>query len=383
MALSLYIHFPFCVRKCHYCDFNSLADSGIAAPSYIAALLREMEMVADDPEQFGPVATIFFGGGTPSLLPPELVRQTIEGTERCFGILPEAEITLEANPGTLSDASLSGYRSAGVNRLSLGVQSFDDRMLARLGRIHSGREAIESFAAARASGFDNIGIDLIHSLPGQTAPLWEEQLTIAVDLGPEHISAYGLSVEEGTPFASLEESGQLDLPEEDEAAAMFETTGRILTSAGYEHYEISNFARPGRRSRHNQVYWLRGDYLGLGSGAHSFIRNPAPGLRWKNCDSPVRYIELLQQSILPREQAQRLNTGEAMSEAMFLGLRLLNGIDPAAFSSEFAIDIKRAFAPELDRLLQSGLLEETGTLLRLSRRGLILSNQVFSSLLRQ
>ncbi|HTG81218.1 MAG TPA: radical SAM family heme chaperone HemW, partial [Geobacteraceae bacterium] len=282
METSLYIHFPFCLKKCLYCDFNSLAGSRIKAGDYIAAAVREMALRAEKVAAPVSAPTLYIGGGTPSLMEPSLVGRLIDTAARLYGLAAGAEITLEANPGTLTAEKLAGYRAAGVNRLSLGVQSFDDAMLGVLGRVHTAREALDSYATARATGFVNIGIDLIHSLPGQTPEMWRGELTRAIDLGPEHVSAYGLTVEEGTPFQRLESDGRLSLPDEDAAVTMFRETGAVLGRAGYERYEISNFARPGFRSRHNQVYWRRGNYLGFGAGAHSFLRSPGFGVRWRN-----------------------------------------------------------------------------------------------------
>ena len=259
MQTALYIHFPFCVRKCLYCDFNSRAGSEIPQAAYTDALIREMELRRDTLPDGASASTLYLGGGTPSLLEPALVERIINAASRLFSLEPAAEITIEANPGTVNREKLADYRSAGVNRLSLGIQSFSEEMLARLGRLHTVHEGLSSFAAARTAGFANIGIDLIHSLPGQTLEMWRAELDRAVALRPEHISAYGLTIEAGTPFHDMERSGELVLPEEETAAEMFENTSDLLIEAGFEHYEISNFSLPGFRSRHNQVYWQRGD----------------------------------------------------------------------------------------------------------------------------
>ncbi len=377
MATALYIHYPFCLQKCLYCDFNSVADSRIAPEEYVTAVVREMELRAERPPLPVTVPTLYFGGGTPSLLAPALVGKVIDAAARLYGLAADAEITLEANPGTLTREKLAAYRSAGVNRLSLGVQSFHDPLLARLGRIHSAAEARAAFSAAREAGFANIGIDLIHSLPGETPTLWEEDLRQAVNLAPEHISAYALTVEEGTPFYRLEQEGTLPLPEEEEAVSMLEMTVSILQKAGFEHYEISNFARPGFRSRHNQVYWRRENYCGFGAGAHSFFVEPGWGVRWHNTDAPERYLGAIRAGAPAEEERTCLSRGEAMAESLFLGLRLLEGVEEEGFAREFGCTIDEAYPGVVRKLCADGLLERRTGRLRLSPRGVSVANRVF------
>ncbi|MRR58558.1 MAG: radical SAM family heme chaperone HemW, partial [Deltaproteobacteria bacterium] len=278
MSLSLYIHYPFCLRKCLYCAFNSRTDSPCSADEYLAGLLREMALRSRMPEKGSSAVTLYIGGGTPSLLEASQVEQLIDAAAKNYALAADAEITLECNPGTVSAAKLVAFRTAGVNRLSLGIQSFDDAFLERLGRFHTAGQAVAAFTAARDAGFDNIGIDLIHSLPGQTPAHWESELERACALHPDHLSVYGLSVEDGTPFALLEEEGKLALPDEDESACMYEKAAQLLSAGGYEQYEIANFARPGFRSRHNSGYWQRRPYLGFGAGAHAYLRLPGPGV---------------------------------------------------------------------------------------------------------
>lgn len=381
MECALYIHFPFCVRKCLYCDFNSLAGSSIMPEEYVTALVRELELRAATLEAPVTAPTLYFGGGTPSLMAPASVQVVIDGARRWYGLLPEAEVTLEANPGTVDRGKLAGYRAAGVNRLSLGVQSFDDAMLVRLGRLHTARQAVDAVTMARQAGFANLGIDLIHGLPGQTVTRWRDDLARAVDLAPEHISAYGLTVEEGTPFFSLASSGNLNLPVEEAALEMLEMTADVLRDAGYEQYEISNFARTGRRSRHNQVYWHRGNYLGFGAGAHSFLRDGGWGTRWHNPSDPVAYMHSLADGLPPAEEPAILDRRDAMAEFMFLGLRLLEGIESARFQEEFGVTVNDAYGEEVARLTAAGLLKVAGGRLRLTRIGLPLANQVFQSFL--
>jgi len=379
MLLSLYLHIPFCTRKCRYCDFASQAGSSIPPEEYVAAMLREMALRRQSFPRQPEVTTLYIGGGTPSLLAPRLIEPLIDAAAEHYALSATAEITLEANPGTVTLESLAGYRAAGVNRLSLGVQSLDDRLLEMLGRIHTAAEARQAVDMARAAGFDNLGIDLIHSLPGQTLTAWEETLAEAVALGPEHISAYGLSIEEGTPFHAMLEQGKLELPAEETAARMLETTMELLPAAGYAQYEIANFSRPGRRSRHNQVYWQRGNYLGFGAAAHSFLREPLFGRRWNNPPLPQDYLHALAAGILPDEQAMLLSRRDAMGEAVFLGLRLLEGIDPAAFADEFGEPLETAYPGVLKRHCADGLLQETDGRINLTKRGLLLANRVFAS----
>ncbi len=354
MQVSLYIHFPFCLKKCLYCDFDSVAGAMVTPEEYVSAVVREIELRAATLATPVTAATLYFGGGTPSLMSPDLVGRVIDSAARLYGLSTDAEVTIEANPGTLTAEKLQGFRMAGVNRLSLGVQSLDDALLRRIGRIHTAREAQNAYRSARAAGFDNIGIDLMHSLPGQTPAMWRSALNEAIGLDPEHISAYALSVEEGTPFASLEESGQLILPNEDDAIAMFEATTELLTAGSYEQYEISNFSRPGFRSRHNQIYWRRGNYLGFGAGAHSFLREPASGLRWVNPRLHSSYLDLIGQGGLGQEERQLLSLQEALGETFFLGLRLLDGVNLAEVEAEFGAAMADHFSAAISELMGQG-----------------------------
>jgi len=380
MFTRLYLHIPFCRRKCPYCAFVSRESAAADLDGYAETLLAEMCLAA---RAFGvekPLASVYFGGGTPSLLDPSQVARLLERAASLFGLGQRSEITLEANPGTVDRERLAAFRSAGVNRLSLGVQSFADPMLATLGRIHSATEAGDAFLAARAAGFDNIGIDLIHALPGQTLPLWRRELEQALALGPEHISVYGLTVEEGTPFATRYGEDSPLLPDEDLAAAMFEEADDLLTVAGYEHYEIANYALPGRRSDHNSGYWRRDGYLGLGCGAHSFLRQ-GYGVRFGNPADLDAYVRAIAQGRLPHQDKQSLTRQDAMAEFMFLGLRMADGIKGDEFGREFGVGLDEIFGKEVSKLTAVGLLGSAGNRIRLTRRGMLLSNQVFSHFL--
>lgn len=377
MELSLYIHYPFCLRKCLYCAFNSVVDAPCTPDGYLEGLLREMDLRAAAAGAGASAITLYFGGGTPSLLEPVQVQRIIAAARRCYRLAPDAEITLECNPGTATFEKLAALREAGVNRLSLGVQSFDDAFLVALGRIHTGRQAVEAFAAARSAGFDNVGIDLIHSLPGQTCVDWERDLARACELQPEHLSVYGLTVEEGTPFALQEEEGRLTLPDEEMSVAMYEKSSELLTAAGYEQYEIANFARPGFRSRHNAGYWERRPYLGFGAGAHSYLRASGHGRRFSNADQVEDYLRMVLRDTLPTVESRTLSRDEAMAEYFFLGLRMTEGVSLERFREEFSVSFRDAFGPVCADLFAVGLLEVWDGFLRLTPKGRILSNQVF------
>ena len=298
-----------------------------------------------------------------------------------FGLTADAEITLEANPGTVNHTRLAAFRKAGVNRLSLGIQSFNDSLLATLGRIHTAQQALDTFGAARTAGFGNIGIDLIHALPGQSEDMWQADLEQALRLAPEHISVYGLSVEEGTPYASRYGKDDGLLPDQDLAAGMFEQADSLLTAHGYEHYEIANYALPGLRSRHNSGYWLRDGYLGLGCGAHSLLNDTRYGTRFSNTPDLNEYRADIKNGILPRRNVTTLSREDAMAEYMFLGLRMADGVDPAAFELEFGVALDHIHGKVIHGFKPAGLLELANGRLRLTQRGMLLSNQVFSEFL--
>jgi oxygen-independent coproporphyrinogen-3 oxidase len=376
-SVSLYFHFPLCLKKCLYCSFISLESRHFPTDEYVAALVDEMRLCRENLDFPFFASTVYIGGGTPSLMDPRHVEKIIDGAAKFFGIAQDAEITIEANPGTLTKEKLTGFRSCGINRLSLGVQSLNDSVLEKLGRIHSSAQAVEAFHAARRSGYANIGLDLISSVPGQTIPMWEDDLVSAVALGPEHISVYGLSIEEGTPFKEMEKSGMLLLPDEEEAAAMFEKTSELLCGSGYEHYEISNYAAPGFRSRHNQVYWMRENYLGFGVGSHSFLKEPGFGMRWENPNDPGEFMRTIAGGTLPWREKHFPDLREAMAERLFLGLRMLDGVDLALFRSEFGISFEDAYPDECSSLFTGGFLEICGGRLRLTEKSLLVSNQIF------
>jgi len=381
MFTRLYIHIPYCRQKCSYCAFFSQEPTGSDLNRYAGLLQEEMLLAAENTAPRSKLETIYFGGGPPSLLDPHQVAGLLNQAESLFGLAAGVEVTLEANPGTIDFRRLAGYRQAGITRLSLGIQSFDDRMLRALGRIHTALQALEAFTAARRAGFKNIGIDLIHALPGQTGVMWQAELRQAVQLAPEHLSIYGLTIEEGTPFAALYDSDSRLLPDEDLAAEMFEAADDFLEAHGYEHYEIANYARTGLRSRHNSGYWKRDGYLGLGAGAHSFLRDAAHGTRFSNAADLDKYSAAVHHGTLPRRDILQVAREDAMAEYLFLGLRMSDGVLFRTFEEQFGTGLTDVFGQELAALLEQGLLTEDSCGIRLTRRGMLLSNQVFQRFL--
>jgi oxygen-independent coproporphyrinogen-3 oxidase len=369
MDLGIYIHIPFCLHKCPYCDFNSIVINPLPEERYVKALLDEMRDRAGEFKKHT-VETIYLGGGTPSLFSPLSIGTILEEIENNFSLGEGIEITIEANPNTVSHVKLSAFHSLSINRLSLGVQSFRDDCLKILGRVHTAQEALSAFDQARKAGFENVGIDLIFGIPHQTLDDWEGDLVRALNLQPEHISTYQLHVEEGTPLYQSMARGELALPSEELQAEMFEATWERLDQAGYEHYEISNFARSGLRSRHNQRYWKQKEYLGIGAGAHSFLWK-GWGMRRANITNPLLYLESTERI----GYEEKLKKEEAIEEAIFLGLRQREGIDLKSFEERFGLTLYPHY-PFLE-----GLLKEESGRLKLTPRGLLLSNEVFLRLM--
>jgi len=387
MLFSLYIHIPYCQAKCPYCDFNSHAATRWPEERYTAALCTELgHYAAAAPWAGGEIQTIFFGGGTPSLFAPASIRQILEGAGRLWRLAPDVETTLEANPGTVSLQKLRGFREAGVTRMSFGVQSFAAHHLLTLGRIHDAEAARAALRLARQAGFDQVSLDLIFALPQQSLEEWESDLREACTLAPDHVSAYNLTYEEGTPFHQWKSEGRLrQLPEEIEVA-MFTRTQEILAAAGYRHYEISNYARPGRECRHNLNYWQSGPYLGVGAGAHSFSGEmPAEvtgpwGRRWSNAKHPTRYVEAVEQSGHARAATEVLDARQARGEFVFLGLRCREGFPAKVFCERFGEELAAAF-PHVVDLCRDGLLQCVGGHWQLTPRGVLLGDSVFATFL--
>lgn len=383
ITFSLYVHIPYCQAKCPYCDFNSYAAQHWPEARYVGALCTEMEAYARrDPWRGGQVRTIFFGGGTPSLFAPESIAAVLRTALRLWPSPPDAEITLEANPGTVTAEKLSGLRAAGVNRLSFGVQSFHPHHLRTLGRIHSATDARSAVHLARQAGFSNVGIDLIFALPQQTLHQWESDVREACALEPSHISAYNLTYEEGTLFHKLRAQRVLhQLPEELEVA-MFTRTQELLAAHGYAQYEISNYARPGQACRHNLNYWQGGAYLGVGAGAHSYARAGAQdsGRRWSNQRTPLAYLEAVEQHGHARTAVEELDLRQARGEFVFLGLRCLDGFAADAFRTRFGADLATLF-PHVADLCAGGLLQCRAGRWRLTAQGVLLADSVFATFL--
>jgi oxygen-independent coproporphyrinogen III oxidase len=379
---SVYLHIPYCDSKCPYCDFNSYAAKRWPERDYVAALIAELRAAAAQVTwRDGTVGTIFFGGGTPSLFAPDSIATLLEAVRGCWRqSAPDIEITMEANPGTVDRAKLQGFRGAGINRISFGVQSFHPAHLAKLGRIHSAAQAIEAIGAARKAGFANLNLDLIFGVPGQSVDEWAADLDTAIGLAPDHISAYGLTYEEGTAFYAQKRSGRLQPVAEEIEIAMFNYTRKALAGAGYAAYEISNFAQPGRACAHNLNYWRAGPYLGVGAGAHSFASQPAPGRRWGNEKQPARYIESARRDGHARVSEEPLSDAQARGEFVFLGLRCSDGFAAAAFTRRFGSEFTRAFA-HADAFVRDGLLECADGRWRLTERGLLLADSVFATFL--
>lgn len=374
MAISLYVHVPFCLRKCAYCDFVSYPLEEEAARRYRDCLLKEMALYAAElvpPER--EVATVYLGGGTPTCLPAGLLEDILEGLHRHFDWPAGIEATVEANPGTVEAAKLKVLREAGINRLSLGLQSCQDRYLDLLGRPHSFRQAVEAALLAREAGFNNLNMDLIFALPGQTLSEWRRCLEEVLALAPEHISTYSLEVAEGTPLARKIQEGELAPCGEEAELAMYLEAISFLKENGYEHYEISNFARPGFRCRHNLTYWEHRPYIGLGPAAHSFLGNK----RRANLSSLEEYCARLEAGELPAGEEEELSAEALMGEAMFLGLRLLEGVSLEGFARRFGKNPLEVFGTQIAFLCRQGLLEINSGYLRLTSRGLLLANMVF------
>jgi oxygen-independent coproporphyrinogen-3 oxidase len=373
MSLGLYVHVPFCSAICNYCNFNrGLFDADLKT-RYVAALLGEIAKAGD-----GAAAdTIFFGGGTPSLLEPSEIAGIIAALRGAFTVAADAEVTLEANPETVTAQRLEGFRTAGVTRLSFGVQSFRDDELQRLSRLHSASRAAEAFALARGAGFDNISLDLMMWLPQQSIAHWLESVDALIALGPEHASLYLLELYPNAPLREAMARGAWSLAPEDDAADMYLEAMTRLDQAGYEQYEISNVARPGRQSRHNVKYWTDGAWLGFGCGAHSTRH----AVRWKNLSATTDYIAAVADG-RPLEQERRdLTPQSALEDALITGLRLARGIDLCEAQARYGVDVWATYGPALTRYRDAGLVIYDGRVLRLSRAGMLVANEVMSEFL--
>ena len=372
---GIYIHIPFCRSHCSYCDFATGMYTSALAERYVPNLAREIKTFSEveTPET---VDTIFFGGGTPSLLSAAQVETILNALQERFLVSAEAEVTMEMNPGTVTPETLQAYRQLGVNRASFGAQTFDDSELARLGRSHTADDTRRTFRYLRDAGFDNVSFDLIAGLPGQTLEGWSRNLDEAFSLRPEHLSFYLLEVHEGTPLAKHIRAGLQPKPDEDMAVSMYELMLDRAAEAGYEHYEISNLCLPGLESRHNTKYWTGAPYYGFGCSAHSY-----DGLfrRWANERDTMRYLTMIEQGGSAIVDETRLTPADRQSEAVFLGLRMMQGLSLKEYSHVFGEDFGAQHEEDLARFREAGLIECRGDLVRLTRAGALLSNEVFSA----
>ncbi|MCM1121026.1 MAG: radical SAM family heme chaperone HemW [Eubacterium sp.] len=405
--LSIYIHIPFCVRKCLYCDFLSFPMlSREKMESYVNLLEREIKANAEKYEEYQ-VISIFLGGGTPSILPAEEISRIMTAIRDCYRVAEDAEITMEMNPGTADSSKMLQYIASGINRISIGLQSADDRELVRIGRIHDRKAFQETYRLARNAGFRNVNIDIMSSLPGQSVASYEKTLAFVAACGPEHISAYSLMLEEGTPLYERQE--EYSFLSEDKDREMYALTKEYLASCGYHRYEISNYARTGFECRHNKVYWQRGNYVGFGLGASSMIEN----VRWKNPEKMEIYRAYVSRMSKGQEQKgeenscagsaepanvqgrnaekeidnlfgidrQILSVQEQMEEYMFLGMRMMRGIDRREFARIFGRRTDEVYAGIVDRLCRQGLIEQDTTHIRLTDFGIDVSNYVLAQFL--
>lgn len=436
-SISIYIHIPFCVKKCQYCDFLSAPADSRAQEVYLRALKQEIREQAARYREYE-VQTVFIGGGTPTAVPCEKLCEVLKTVFTCYRVNPQAEISMEANPGTVTKEALLAYRKAGINRLSIGLQSTDDGELKLLGRIHTYRDFLQTYRWAQEAGFPNINLDIMSALPGQSVENYKKTLETVLSLRPQHISAYSLIVEEGTPFyekygqesEKLQATGekQPDLPSEEEEREMYALTEKLLAAAGYHRYEISNYALPGMECRHNRVYWKRGNYVGFGLGAASMVENVrfentremqeylteyagVPGVEpvsadvaqgdeqalsneqefslredthsenaqelstWEDVNSRVT------QQIFRGENVHPLSPQEQMEETMFLGLRLTEGVSKAEFHRQFGVSMEQIYGKVIQENIAQGLLADEAGYVRLTREGMDLSNYVMAQFL--
>ncbi len=381
---SIYLHIPYCHHKCPYCDFNTYAVSNAPERDYTTSLLAELDYrAATDSWKGRSVQTIYFGGGTPSLFSPKSIAEIIATIRGRFEVLDDAEISLEANPGTISHDILAGFKDGGINRVSFGAQSFNTAILRTLGRMHSPEQIESAVEAARSAGINNINIDIIYGVPQQTVENLQEDLRRALSLNPTHISPYGLTIEKGTPFFLRYKKGELVLPPEERVIQMMQTLNEMLTEAGILRYEISNFAKPGKEAAHNLAYWNGDDYLGLGAGAHSFSRLPRNpeiyGNRWSNLALPPQYIQTAASKGDASSWRDDLSYQDSMFEFFFLGLRKIAGVDLRKFEEKFHIPAQKLYGSLIEVLSQEGFLALEDSQLSLTAKGLLLTDSVIEN----
>jgi oxygen-independent coproporphyrinogen-3 oxidase len=373
---AVYVHIPFCETKCTYCAFNSYPGLVHLHQPYADALRAEMARTGRERGRVR-ASSLYLGGGTPTVLSAGLLRRILEACEEHFDLSEETEITAEANPGTLDAAYLSSLSEMGINRLSLGVQTLDDRLLRVLGRVHNAAEAIETYRLARQAGLANVNLDLIYGLPGQDLPGWKADLYTVTNLRPDHLSLYCLYLHEGTPLAGLIDEGELASPDPDLAAEMYEHAEEVLARAGYVQYEISNWALPGRECRHNMTYWQNHPYLGFGAGAHSFTGE----FRQYNVYSPEEYVLRVTRGETAVAATEQIDRATEIAETMIMGLRLCRGVSFQDFERRFGLSLDQVYGAQIGEIIELGLLEENDCAIRLTARGRLLGNEVFERFL--
>lgn len=373
IAAGLYVHIPFCSSRCSYCDFATGLYESELAERYVRAVVQE---IGSSNFAGRRVDTIYFGGGTPSLLVPAQLERILSTLFAQFDVDNATEITLEINPGSATPQKLRDFRHLGINRASFGAQTFDNSELAKLGRSHTATDTLKTFAELRGAGFTNVSFDLIAGLPGQTLDQWQRNVEQALELRPEHLSFYLLEVHSGTPLAEHIRRGIQPVPDEDLAGVMYQWMLEHALKAGYEHYEISNLCRPGFHSRHNVKYWTGEPYYGFGCSSHSY---DGRARRWSNQRDVRKYVELVESGLSPVVEEQQLSQDDVRAEAVFLGMRMMRGIDVRRYRESFGVDLRDEHGDDLDRFCKAGLLEFDGDLIRLTRNGALLSNEVFAA----
>ena len=371
MNLGLYLHIPYCLHKCGYCDFNSHPENQVESVHYVEALLKELKFYSTTLKSYN-VPTVFMGGGTPTILPPSQLKKILDTVRQSFNLTPDCEITIEANPATIKLETLQEIHAAGYNRISIGVQSFDEKELQLLERVHNEEEIHSTVHRARSANFENLSMDLMFALPDQSTEKWQSHLKQATAKNPDHLSTYNLTIEPATAFFKLHEKGKLCLPHEDIQLEMYETTIQVLEDAGYSQYEISNFSKPGMESQHNINYWNNGEYLGVGAGASSYLN----GERSKNINLPSIYIREIETKASAVDTRERLEPLQAMGETLMLGLRLLKGVSIDVFENRFQVSFQKVYGKVVESLLNQELITLNENRIALSRKGLFLADSV-------
>jgi oxygen-independent coproporphyrinogen-3 oxidase len=373
-TIAVYIHIPFCARRCGYCDFNAYVGASAVVPAYVDAVIKQAHR---SPTAGRPASSVFFGGGTPSYLSSDQLGCILAAIKETHPLVPNAEISLEANPTSVEANKLAAIREAGFNRVSFGVQSFDNRLLASIDRDHSADEAEQAVRSARAAGFENISIDLMFGLPEQLRQEWSESLSRGIDLDTEHFSLYGLTIEPGTRFERLHTGGKLPLPHEDDQVWMYEHAIERLEAAGFEHYEISNFAKPGYRAQHNLCYWRNEEYLGLGAGATSYIG----GSRWTNERHPAKFVSKVNFGEPLSDEVETLSPLGALGETLMVGLRVREGVSLSHIDQRFGLNVMSVHREAIKRWADKGCLKVDGDTLRLTQQGRLIADSILADFL--